>query len=54
MKTKIILFIGAVALITLSFTFSTKPTRTTEAQKTSISTHHEPTVIGFIADEVVK
>lgn len=54
MKTKIILLIGAVALVTLSFTFaSIDAPLNKDAQKMTSTTVSEP-VGGFIADEVAK
>jgi hypothetical protein len=53
MRTKIILVLGAVALITLSFTFSTNPATANNSHEiTTVQPAHE--VIGFISDEVVK
>jgi hypothetical protein len=54
MKTKIILLIGAVALVTLSFTFgvSESPSKHVH-QNVTVSADSAP-VGGFIADEIVK
>jgi hypothetical protein len=53
MRTKIILFLGAVALITLSFTFSTNPSAANNSHEiTNAQPKHDG--VGFISDEVVK
>lgn len=54
MKTKIILFVAGVALVTLSFTFANvqKPSHKETVNSTMVS-HSEP-VGGLFADEVVK
>jgi hypothetical protein len=53
MKTKIILFIAAVATVTLSFTFVAveKPSHKTEL---SNNTTANPEIGGFVSDAVVK
>lgn len=54
MKTKIILLLSAVALVTLSFTFSVVNAPVTkEVQNIGNSNGSEP-VGGFVADQIVK
>jgi hypothetical protein len=53
MKTKIILLIGAVALVTLSFTFSNVEKPIKSSVHVSLTNASTP-VGGIIADEVVK
>jgi hypothetical protein len=54
MKTKITLFIGAVALVTLSFTFANvKTPHNSPVQATTKSAISAP-VGGIVSDEVVK
>jgi hypothetical protein len=54
MKTKIILLIGAVALVTLSFTFATvNEPLNKESKNISTSIDFEP-VGGLFADQVVE
>ena len=53
MKTKIILFLGVVALITLSFTFSTNPSKTSHPHEMTTAQPADE-VVGFISDEVIK
>jgi hypothetical protein len=53
MKTKILLFIGAVALVTLSFTFAS--VETPKQQKaTHDSANASSQIGGLVSDEVVK
>ncbi len=53
MKTKIIIFIAAVATVTLSFTFATveKPVRNADVTKNSTANAE---IGGFVSDSVVK
>jgi hypothetical protein len=53
MKTKIMLLLGSVALITLSFTFATvkKPI---ETETTTVKVIHSEPIGGLFADEVVE
>ena len=54
MKTKITLLAGAVALVTLSFTFGVNESPSQNVhQNTSASISSAP-VGGFVADEIVK
>ena len=53
MKTKILIFIGVVSLVTLSFTFSNKQSNNKDAQKIT-TTRGSEQLVGFISDEVVK
>lgn len=54
MKTKIILLLGVVALITLSFTFSTNQSAINHSQEVTNAVQSEDEIVGFISDEVVK
>jgi hypothetical protein len=54
MKLRILFLIGAVALITLSFTFSTNSYLTKNSPKAEKTTTADVHDVGFIADEVVK
>jgi hypothetical protein len=52
MKTKIMLFIGAVALVTLSFTFAN--VETPKQNRDRAATHSSSQIGGLVSDEVVK
>lgn len=54
MKTKITLLIGAVALVTLSFTFATVDETSAKAPIEQSNSNSAGPVGGLIADEVVK
>jgi hypothetical protein len=54
MKLRILFLIGAVALVTLSFTFSKNSSLSQNAPKAEITTTSLGHDVGFIADEVVK
>lgn len=51
MKTRIILLISAVAVVTLSFTFASR--NVNKAEKTSATTtvHHDEPVGGFVSED---
>lgn len=53
MKTKIMLLIGGVALVTLSFTFGVNDSPSKQVHQNTNATDSAP-VGGFIADEIVK
>lgn len=53
MKTKLTLLLGAVAIITLSFTVSNSETPLKEEQNMSTAISSAP-VGGFVADEMIK
>jgi hypothetical protein len=52
MKTKAILFIGAAALVTLSFTF-VKPAKT-DSNKVELKSEQSAPIGGFAAEEIIK
>lgn len=54
MKTKITLLIGAVALVTLSFTFANVDKRAVKSPTEQTHSNHSAPIGGLIADEVVK
>lgn len=54
MKTKITLLIGAVALVTLSFTFANVDKHAVKSPTELTHSNHSAPVGGLIADEVVK
>lgn len=55
MKTKITLFIGAVALVTLSFTFANVDnTQISKAQDSRSTSQGDSPIGGIMSDEVVK
>ena len=54
MKTKITLFLGAVALVTLSFTFSTVENKSHKHVESSQNASVSSPVGGLMADQVVK
>ena len=55
MKTKITLLIGAVALVTLSFTFAhVESTQDNKAQDLKSTSQVESPIGGLMSDEVVK
>lgn len=53
MKTKISLLIGAVAIVTLSFTFVNNSSPTKELVEQTNTSNSAP-VGGFVSDEIVK
>jgi hypothetical protein len=54
MKTKITVLIGAVALVTLSFTFSSNDSASKKSEQKMTSSSDTAPIGGFIADEIVK
>lgn len=54
MKTKIILFLGAVALVTLSFTFSSLNSVAPQHTETATRTAESAPVGGIVADQIVR
>ncbi len=54
MKTRITLLIGAVALITLSFTFAGVDSQTAKPEAKAVNSDIETPVGGLLADEVAK
>lgn len=54
MKTKLTLIIGAVALVTLSFTFSSVDSPKNQKHPNLTTNHVETPVGGIVSDEVVK
>lgn len=54
MKTKVILFIGAVAVVTLSFTFASVDNPSPKVESLTTNTISNGQVGGFISDTVVK
>lgn len=54
MKTKITLLIGAVALVTLSFTFANVETPINKDSQNNTSTSVATPIGGIVADEVVR
>jgi hypothetical protein len=54
MKTKALLFVGAAALVTLSFTFASTTPRQAQNKQSNIVSEQAAPVGGFAAEEVSK
>lgn len=51
MKSRIILLISAVAVVTLSFTFASRNVNNTEKTSATTPVHHDEPVGGFVSED---